>query len=333
MRFALFTLACFPLLVAAAPVPKAGPPRVLVVASNKGGNWDIYLVIPATGETKNLTDHKATDVEPAWSPDGQRIAFVSNRGGTPDIWTMATNGTDVEQVTKKQGACTYLRWSPNGKFIAFECPVKGRVQIHTVEVATGKVVQLTDTEIPGRQPAWSPDSKKISYTTTGGRWNGLAMDADGTNVEKVSGDLGAVDMNWSPDGKQITFTDVREVNGWRLFIMDADGKNAKLLNKNGNTYGNVYPRWSPDGKRISYGEMVNGVVQVGVINADGTGLKVITEKHRHLYTRWSPDGKSLSYVRFETNKPAVLVVSDPGGQNAKELLTHVAPIPAEWKPK
>ncbi len=339
MRFA--PLACLlaaglALVCEAAPVPKAGPPRVLVTASNRDGNWEIYLVVPgaAGGEVKNLTENKALDIEPVWSPDGRRIAFVSTRDGGKDIWTMNPDGTDVKQITKKSGGCITPRWSPDGKHIAFVSPgLSPKDAVYVVEVASGKTTKVTDDPLPCRLPAWSPDGKKIAYTTTSGRWYGYVVNADGTGNEKISGNQGAADLAWSPDGKQLAFTDSREAPGWRLFTMASDGKNAKLLNKNGNTYGNVYPRWSPDASLISYGEMVNGVPQIGVVGADGTGAKVITEKHTHLYSRWSPDGKSISFNRIETGKPPVLVVSDPDGRNAKDLLSGVAPAAAEWKPK
>jgi TolB protein len=316
-----------------APAPKAGPPRLIVVSANADGNWDIYLVQPGTGETKKLTDDRAADVEPVWSPDGKRIVFVSDRDGSRELWVMKADGSNPTQLTKKAGPCANPRWSPDGGAIAFVSAKGGKENVYTADAATGKVAQLTDQMLPCKQPAWSPDGKKLAYTAFGGRWNGYVTNPDGTGNEKISGELGGVDMAWSPDGKRIAFTDVRQVAGWRLFVMDADGKNARLLNKRGNTYGNIYPQWSPDGKHISYGEMVDGVAQVGVVGADGTGARVITAKHMHLYTRWSPDGKSLCYCRFETGKPVVLMVSDPDGQNAKDLLRGVAPVPAEWRPK
>jgi len=89
----------------------------------------------------------------------------------------------------------------------------------------------------------------------------------------------------------------------------------------------------------AFGELVNGVVQVAVVGADGSDMKVLTKdaKMSHEYARWSPDGKSLSYLRTyrgpeKKDIPPALYVSDSDGTNAKELLTHVGGT-GEWKPK
>ena len=137
---------------------------------------------------------------------------------------------------------------------------------------------------------------------------------------------------------------VAEVSGggWSFADFSRDGRRALVLEYVSITKSNPWlleletGALTPIGdhrKAISYGEMVNGVVQVGVVAPDGSGAKVITSGHLHLYTRWSPDGKTLSYCRLEAGKPVVLVVSDPDGLNGKDLLSGVAPVPAEWKPK
>ena len=344
MRFlALLAFVCVLSLapVAAAPAPKAGPPRVLVVSSNKDGNWEIYLVQPGTGEVKRLTDHKAADTNPVWAPDGARIAFVSDREGGPNVWTMKPDGTDLQQLTKKLGSCSGLRWSPDGSKIAFVSATAGRDQIHAVEVATGKVAQLTADAGAARQPAWSPDGKKLSYTSYAAQYATHTVNADGTEKAKLTDANGGVDAAWSPDGKRVAYTAYLygQKPGFRLFTVGADGKGTKQLPASPNVFGNVYPQWSPDGSKIAFGEWVNGTVQVAVVGADGSDLKVLTkgEKWAHEYARWSPDGKSLSYLRTyrgpeKKDVPPALYVSDANGENAKELITHVAGT-GEWKPK
>ena len=85
MRFvALIALAVAPILLPAAPVPKAGPPRLIAVSSHKDGLWGVYLVHPDTGESKRLTDPKKVFYGPTWSPDGKRIAFVASLASKSD---------------------------------------------------------------------------------------------------------------------------------------------------------------------------------------------------------------------------------------------------------
>jgi TolB protein len=330
---ALLTAGLLASFATSAPAPKGGPPRLLVVASNKGGNWDVYLVQPGTGETKNLTDHKAADTEPVWSPDGKKIAFVSDRDGSREIWLMNADGTAPKQLTKGQIDCSNLRWSPDGSRIAFVAPKANRGQVHTVDVAGGKVVQLTNGTVASRQPAWSPDGKKLSYSYYAGRYSTYVMNADGGEKTKLTDANGGLDAAWSPDGSRVAFAAISPKGGWQVFTITPDGKRQQQLTDKPNNEGNVYPQWSPDGSRISYGVLVDNVFQVAVVNANGTGAKVITSKQSHVYSRWSPDGKSISYTRFEAGKPAALWVSDPDGENAKELMTHVGQPAAEWKPK
>lgn len=325
----------------AAPAPKPGPKRLLVASSNHSGNWEIYLVHPDTGETKNLTNHKAKDTQPAWSPDGKRIAFVSDREGTLELWIMDADGGNPRAVSADTKGCTWLRWSPDGKRIAFVTESNGKNDIYTAEVATGKIIKLTDEEFSSREPAWSPDGKKLvySYYPDKGRCRLCLMNADGTAKQDLAGDEGGVGGTWSPDGKHLAFTSLGD-QGYRVYAIDADGKNVRdLFTYPAPTVGAI-PQWSPDGKKIVFAEWeaIGRMIQVAVTGSDGTGYEILTSKASHSHARWSPDGKSLSYGRFEDkhgyfreDQKAILFVSDADGKNPRELLRAYGG--AEWCPR
>src|SRR5262249_60817000 len=64
----------------------------LLVTVRIDGNAEIVLYNAETGKVKNLTRHPAEDSYPAWSPDGQKIAFASNRSGTTNVYVMDADG-------------------------------------------------------------------------------------------------------------------------------------------------------------------------------------------------------------------------------------------------
>jgi TolB protein len=324
---ALIALAVVPTLLPAAPVPKAGPPRLIVASSHKDGLWGIYVVHPDTGESKRLTDPRKACYGATWAPDGKRIAFGCHSG----IWTMNADGTDARQLTEGGGE---RQWSPDGKRFAFMLK-DGKERIHIADVATGKLTQLTDGSVPHGQLAWSPDGKRLLYATRGGQGEVHTISADGTDDQKVTDTNGGWEAAWSPDGKRITYTAFLSAPapGWRVFTVGADGKGRKQLTTGANADGNVFPQWSPDGNLIAFTDLVDGVFQLGVVSAAGGETKIITSGPlAHSCPKWSPDGKSLCYLRTEKAKRPELVVSDPDGANAKVVLTHVGDT-VEWLPK
>jgi TolB protein len=76
-----------------------------------------------------LTQGKARDDFPSWSPDGKTIAFASDRSGNWDIWTVDTNGRHLRRITKTRSRDTHPSWSPDGKKIAFTSDRSGNQDI------------------------------------------------------------------------------------------------------------------------------------------------------------------------------------------------------------
>ena len=90
----------------------------LLYPSNRSGNNEICLLNADGSASKNLTESKASNTDPAWSPDGTKIAFVSDRNGTRDIYLMDADGKNVKQLTTDKGENRGPAWSPDGKMIA-----------------------------------------------------------------------------------------------------------------------------------------------------------------------------------------------------------------------
>jgi Tol biopolymer transport system component len=125
---------------------------------------------------------------------------------------------------------------------------------------------------------------------------GLRRLTDTANVEDV-------DPAWRPDGRQIAFAR-RDARGWRLYVMSADGGRLRAISP---TFSDARaPAWSPDGRRLVFVSLplhppTTGSLseQIAVINADGSGLRILTRntmfKGGAALPVWSPDGQTILF--------------------------------------
>jgi Tol biopolymer transport system component len=91
----------------------------IAFSSNRGGNWEIYVMHADGSNPTNLTNHPNDDRDPAWSPVGSRIAFSSYRDGNSEIYVMHADGSDPTNLTNHSKGDYGPAWSPDGSKIAF----------------------------------------------------------------------------------------------------------------------------------------------------------------------------------------------------------------------
>ena len=266
---------------------------------------DIYTM-PITGGTPvRIAEGLAWEVQPRFSPDGNRIAFTSDRGGGDNIWIMNRDGSDKKQVTKEEfRLLNQPSWSPDGRYVVAKKHFTtqrslGTGEIWIYHVSGGGGVQLVKKPSDKHQkelgePIYAPDGKSVYYTRniTPGSTFIYAQDSNSDlfNIEEydletgevttaVSGLGGSVRPSPSPDGKKIAFVR-REMTQSKLYVKDLEsGIERKIYDDLDQdvqetwAVTGVYPNmdWTPDSQSIIFWS--GGKIQR--VSADGGTASVI----------------------------------------------------------
>lgn len=82
----------------------------IAYTSNKGGNYDIWVISVKDKQERRLTLSPSYDGEPTWSPEGDEIAFVSTSSGAKEIWIVSVSGDNLRQVTNMGKSCKDPFW-------------------------------------------------------------------------------------------------------------------------------------------------------------------------------------------------------------------------------
>jgi Tol biopolymer transport system component len=251
---------------------------------------DIFLMNADGSGKLRLTSGPDADNSPAFSPDGERIAFSREAAegidtGGSQIRAIGVDGCGMETLTRgRRGVLDRdPAWSPDGERIAF---TRTRVRFKPEEEAfstlsQGVYVMDADgtgvtrlTERRDGYPVWSPDGERIAFTRDFGTIWAMGSDGDG-EVELTGGPafqgVEAISPSFSPDGERIAFLGGRQRAATRIvWVMNADGSDpAPLENRPRTGLNPSAPAWSPDGGRIAFISERKGP-GVHVMNSDGT---------------------------------------------------------------
>jgi Tol biopolymer transport system component len=163
----------------------------------KGGS-DIYVMNVDGSDIHNITDDSLANLNPAWSPDGQQLAFTSFEDNNWEIYVTEIGPQPVTLVVQ-------------------------RSRFH----------RLTYNNTNDFKPTWSPDGQKLAFVSErDGNMEIYLMDADGSHIRRLTYDAAADSSpNWSSDGSEIVFVSNRHRNG-EIFVMTADGSNVRRLTYN-----------------------------------------------------------------------------------------------------
>lgn len=325
--------------------------KSVVYASKASGNWDLFEQRIGGKNLRNLTaDTKADDTQPAYSPDGERIAFRSEREGG-GLFEMGATGESVKRLTDFG---YHPAWSPNGHEIAFsthniEDPNDRsleRSDIWIVDASSGAKRQLTGEWVgDAAQPQWSPSGARIAYWSRrkGGQRDLWTIAATGGTPLAVTDDVD-FDWNpvWSPDGKYLYFSSDRggQMNLWRVPIEEQTGKVTGPPEPL--TTPSPYAEhlsFSRDGRRAVYVSQISSKhILKAEFNPDTAALTTapvaVTEGSKHTaQPNLSPDGQFFVYSTQGDKQEDLFIIDKDGASPPRQLTDdHFKDRHPRWSP-
>jgi TolB protein len=213
-----------------------------------------------------LTSDPASDIQPAFSRDGARIAFSSNRAGNWDIWVIGTDGGPAVQITRGIADDVHPSWSPDGTKLVYTSlpPNGGPGQLWIADALAGGTARFIGY---GLFPNWSPADDLIVYQRAREResrwfsiWTVRLVNGEPRYPTEVAADVSTamIQPSFSYDGRRIGFvgtasippagitTEHPPVQAYDIWVMNVDGRNRIRLT-DGIT-ANYAPAFSPDGR-------------------------------------------------------------------------------------
>ncbi|MCP4897970.1 MAG: hypothetical protein GY906_13440 [bacterium] len=206
----------------------------ITYSANRSGDFEIYLLQLTPGSREiQLTADGSQNFQPAWSPDGQWIAYYSQeRGG---IWVVPSFGGAPRRLVEFG---SHPAWSPDGQWLAFQSDATAELAAnanHAMPPSTlwlvpafgGTPQRLTSGGEPRGghgAPQWSPDGTRLVFATCDRRWSEIwTINRDGSDLKPIVTDrLAAFDPMYSPTGERIFFSAVSEGERYGVWSLAID---------------------------------------------------------------------------------------------------------------
>ncbi|PYO44229.1 MAG: hypothetical protein DMD29_01000 [Gemmatimonadetes bacterium] len=160
----------------------------IVVASSRGGKFRLYSIERSNlSQLRPVSADTGQQIDPAFSPDGSRIAFVSNRDGNAEVYAMDADGTNVTRLTNDPQLDGRPVFAPDGQAILFQSQrAGGKLQIFSMNADGTGVKQLTQDSV-SLAPAISPDGRTIAYVSLRNKnYDIWLMNRDGSNQRQFT---------------------------------------------------------------------------------------------------------------------------------------------------
>jgi len=318
---------------------------ILAFASNRTGNWQIYVRRAEGGQEVNISNDPAQAYQPSFSPDGTSIAFISTRSSRSglikvgpyigsgyrtyggDVWVAAALGGPARRLAPDGN---FPVWSPDGQKIAYITGPENHRAIFEIPVEGGTprpILPSSDSTWESVRMQYSPHGKWVSFETWEGRVL-LVPVAGGKPQQIIQGSSHA----WDPSGNQIYYLTSETSGGTRLQAVTID-ENTGVLPGAARTVGLVNGTLrdiaiARDGRQIVVAERHESMNLTRLPLAPGGGSPVGPEEVlssgevRDRFPSFSPGGKRIAVASTRLGDQEVWILDLEGKQRQRLRLPH-----------
>ena len=248
------------------------------------------IVADADGENTHLVlESRFPLMSPAWSPDGQWLAYVSFESKHAAVYVQLVRSGERRQVSARAGINGAPAWSPNGRKLALTLSgAGGNPDIYVLDLDTQTLTRITDDPAIDTEPEWAPDGRSLYFTSdrAGSPQIYQIGVAAGARPKRITfGGPYNARPRVSPDGTQLAMVTLDNGN-YRIAVQDLAGGVVRVL-----SHGHLdeSPSFAPNGATLIYSERESERGSLATVSTDGlTGLRLKASQGEVREPAWGP---------------------------------------------